>query len=266
MTEQSPAVTVGHPPEALLKAVNPMLRFLLRTPLAGPLRNQLMVLNFKGRKSGRQFSIPVSAHRIDGTSMRIAEAPWKHNFRDGATAEVLHDGKTTTMRGELITDPAVVADLSHRCAESYGVKKRADHDGTQVPRSTGSPQSRSSPRRSLERRSSRSGSPPDRGVKQLWHRRGRRSVSRKRIVIAGLGDSGVLTAIRLARHADVIGISAKPALVSGQELGWRLSRPDHWATSQLDSVRPVPCAGSGAHRARHSDWSRPRGPQGLRRA
>jgi hypothetical protein len=27
------------------------------------------------------------------------------------------------MRGELIEDPAAVADLSHRCAESYGVKK-----------------------------------------------------------------------------------------------------------------------------------------------
>ena len=27
------------------------------------------------------------------------------------------------MRGELITDPAVVADLSHRRAESYGVKR-----------------------------------------------------------------------------------------------------------------------------------------------
>src|SRR5256885_16868892 len=47
----------------------------------------------------------------------------------------------------------------------------------------------------------------------------------RRVVIAGLGDSGVLTAIRLARHAEVVGISAKPALVSGQELGWRLSRP-----------------------------------------
>jgi hypothetical protein len=27
------------------------------------------------------------------------------------------------MRGELVTDPAVVADLSHRLAESYGVKR-----------------------------------------------------------------------------------------------------------------------------------------------
>lgn len=52
---------------------------------------------------------------------------------------------------------------------------------------------------------------------------------RRRVVIAGLGDSGILTAIRLARAIDVVGISAKPALVSGQELGIRLSRPDDWA-------------------------------------
>ena len=47
-----------------------------------------------------------------------------------------------------------------------------------------------------------------------------------------LGDSGVLTAIRLARHADVVGISVKPALVSGQELGLRISRPRAWARIQ----------------------------------
>jgi NADH dehydrogenase FAD-containing subunit len=76
-------------------------------------------------------------------------------------------------------------------------------------------------------------------------------MSRKRVVVAGLGDSGVLTAIRLAKQApniDVVGISAKPALVSGQELGWRISRPDHWAKHNwisfdrfqgLDRVRTV---------------------------
>jgi YD repeat-containing protein len=70
----------------------------------------------------------------------------------------------------------------------------------------------------------------------------------RRVVIAGLGDSGVLTAIRLARHCDVVGVSAKTALVSGQELGWRISRPDHWARHNwisfdrfrgLDRVRTV---------------------------
>ncbi|KUI27793.1 pyridine nucleotide-disulfide oxidoreductase [Mycobacterium sp. IS-1496] len=54
-------------------------------------------------------------------------------------------------------------------------------------------------------------------------------MSRPRVVVAGLGDSGVLTAIRLGRHFDVVGISAKPGLVSGQELGVRLARPDDWA-------------------------------------
>jgi NADH dehydrogenase FAD-containing subunit len=58
-------------------------------------------------------------------------------------------------------------------------------------------------------------------------------VSRNRVVVAGLGDTGVLTAIRLSRHADVVGISVKPALVSGQELGVRVSRPDDWARDYL---------------------------------
>ena len=73
-------------------------------------------------------------------------------------------------------------------------------------------------------------------------------MSRKRLVVAGLGDVGVLTAIRLSRQADVVGISAKPALVSGQELGVRLSRPEDWARDywipfdrfrRLDRVRII---------------------------
>jgi NADH dehydrogenase FAD-containing subunit len=95
-------------------------------------------------------------------------------------------------------------------------------------------------------------------------------VSHKRVVIAGLGDSGVLTAIRLARHAEVVGISAKPALVSGQELGWRLSRPDEWARANwipfdrfrgLDRVRTVHGTLTGADLSartvsvRHDDGS-----------
>lgn len=58
-------------------------------------------------------------------------------------------------------------------------------------------------------------------------------MSPNRVVVAGLGDTGVLTAIRLSRHADVVGISVKPALVSGQELGVRVSRPDDWARDYL---------------------------------
>ncbi|BBX27469.1 hypothetical protein [Mycolicibacterium alvei] len=123
MTEQLPAVSVAHPPKAMLRVVNPALRFVLRTPIAGAARHQFMVLTVRGRKTGRQYAIPLSAHRIDNTLYAMTDAGWKHNFRDGATAEVLHDGQTTTMRGELIEDRATVADLFWRCAESYGVKR-----------------------------------------------------------------------------------------------------------------------------------------------
>jgi hypothetical protein len=123
MTDQSNPISIAHPPEALLRVVNPMMKLLLRTPFAGPARNQLMVVSFKGRKSGRAYSIPLSAHLIDGNLYALAAATWKNNFRDGAPAQVLHNGKTTTMRGELITDKTLVADLYARCAESYGVKR-----------------------------------------------------------------------------------------------------------------------------------------------
>jgi NADH dehydrogenase FAD-containing subunit len=90
-------------------------------------------------------------------------------------------------------------------------------------------------------------------------------MNRKRVVIAGLGDVGVLTAIRLSRDADVVGISAKPALVSGQELGIRLSRPEDWARDywipfdrfrRLDRVRTVQAALTGVDLAGRTVFGR----------
>jgi len=106
-----------------MRAVNPLMRYLLRTPLAGGLRKQFMVLTFKGRKTGREFVIPVSAHHIDGDLYALIEGTWKFNFRGGAVASVLVDGRTTMMRGELVEDPVLTAALFHRCAAAYGVKR-----------------------------------------------------------------------------------------------------------------------------------------------
>jgi apoptosis-inducing factor 2 len=55
--------------------------------------------------------------------------------------------------------------------------------------------------------------------------------SRTRVLVAGLGDTGVLTAGALARHRDlqVVGVSPTTGLVSGQELGLRLADPGAWS-------------------------------------
>ncbi len=123
MTEPSNPISISHPPAAFLRFVNPIMELLLRTPFAGAARHQFMVVDFNGRKSGRPYSVVLTAHLIDGTLYALTGATWKANFRGGASAQLLHNGKTTTMRGELITDKADVADLYARSAESYGVQR-----------------------------------------------------------------------------------------------------------------------------------------------
>lgn len=54
-------------------------------------------------------------------------------------------------------------------------------------------------------------------------------MSKPTVVVAGLGDTGVLVATRLARSCRVVAVTARPALVSGQELGMRLTSPAVWA-------------------------------------
>lgn len=59
------------------------------------------------------------------------------------------------------------------------------------------------------------------------------SATRPRVVVAGLGDTGVLVATRLARTCEVVGVATRPALVSGQELGIRLTDTARWRRTYL---------------------------------
>jgi hypothetical protein len=117
-----PAVDAAHPPDLLLNIVNPALTFALKTPLGG-LIGDFMLVAFTGRKSGKRYATPVSAHALDGALYVVLEAQWKYNFRDGADPQVSYRGKTRTMRGELITEPVAVAGIVDRIARSYSPKK-----------------------------------------------------------------------------------------------------------------------------------------------
>ena len=60
---------------------------------------------------------------------------------------------------------------------------------------------------------------------------------RPTVLVAGLGDTGVLVATRLSRTCDVVGVSTRPALVSGQELGTRLTDLSRWRRTYLVPYR-----------------------------
>ncbi len=123
MAEQAAAVEPSHPPDAVLRVVNPMVRLLLRSPVAGPLRKQLMVLRFTGRKTGHRYDVPVAAHQVGDELWSLTGAGWRHNFGGGADVEVTLDGRTTRMRGELVTNPDAVAHVYARRIDDLGVKR-----------------------------------------------------------------------------------------------------------------------------------------------
>jgi NADH dehydrogenase FAD-containing subunit len=54
------------------------------------------------------------------------------------------------------------------------------------------------------------------------------SKTKPKIVIVGFGEAGVLTAAHLPKTYEVVAISTKPVLLSGQELGMRVTRPERW--------------------------------------
>ena len=60
-----PPVEGAEPPEALAKVVNPLIRLLLRSPLHRPFSRHLIVLAFRGRKSGKRYEVVVGRHEVD---------------------------------------------------------------------------------------------------------------------------------------------------------------------------------------------------------
>lgn len=55
------------PPPAVFRLVNPLMKLLLRSPLHGLVSKRLMLLTMTGRKSGKQYSIPVGYTQVAET-------------------------------------------------------------------------------------------------------------------------------------------------------------------------------------------------------
>ena len=101
----------GGPPawmQPLIKAANPLIAALLRSPLHPLLSSRLLVLRFRGRKSGRRFSIPVSYERQGATLLIYTRHGWWKNLRGGVPVEVVLQGRLVEAYAEAVTDPAQV--------------------------------------------------------------------------------------------------------------------------------------------------------------
>jgi hypothetical protein len=136
----SNAVSVQDPPRLVLRALNPIMRTALRSPLHPAVDKTVMLLHITGRRTGRHYTIPVGRRDVDGQLAAFTHAPWRANIRGGADVEVSHDGRREPMRAELDEDPASVAavfdeqlrTLGWRKASRLGLKLHVDRSPTRV--------------------------------------------------------------------------------------------------------------------------------------
>jgi hypothetical protein len=90
----SPNVRLSPPPPTLMRLLNPLVRRVLSSRHLGGRIDQIMLLEFTGRRSGRRIRVPVALHLIDGVPMAFTHRPWRLNFAGGAPVTITHRGQS----------------------------------------------------------------------------------------------------------------------------------------------------------------------------
>ncbi len=109
----------ARPPPLLVRAMNPAMRAVLRTPLGGLIR-PFALLEFHGRRSDRLLRVPVGWHEIDTGNVVVTPAPWRINFQGGAAVTVHSRGRRLELIGTLDDNPDTVAVALQSLADRRG--------------------------------------------------------------------------------------------------------------------------------------------------
>lgn len=90
---------------------NPMMIWLLKSPLHGTISKGVMLVAVTGRKSGKPISTPTNYLRDGNTLWVISwrDRTWWRNLRGGANVRVLLAGKSVEGRGQVIEEENAVA-------------------------------------------------------------------------------------------------------------------------------------------------------------
>ena len=120
-----PPVEGAEPPEALARVVNPIMKALLHSPLHRPFSKHLIVLAFKGRKTGKMYEVVVGRHELGGALLvptGTTGRRWRLNFRCGTSVEVTLEGSRWRGWGELIEEPDEVTHVHRLLLRRIGLK------------------------------------------------------------------------------------------------------------------------------------------------
>lgn len=90
---------------------NPIMRWLIRSPLHFFVSKNMMLMTYTGRKSGKTYTTPMNYLTIGDYLYTISsrERVWWRNLRAGAPVTLRLRGKDVPAQAEAIEDPDQVA-------------------------------------------------------------------------------------------------------------------------------------------------------------
>ena len=115
------------------KFMNNLMTFMLRSPLHGMMSKFIMLISFRGRKSGKLYTIPVGYMQQGKTVTLFTDHNWWKNLRNNATVTLHIQGKDYQGTTEAIhNQPDIIAPAlaefvqkNSRAAQAYGITLNA---------------------------------------------------------------------------------------------------------------------------------------------
>jgi len=94
---------------------NPLVKFVLRSPLHPFISKSILLISFTGRKSGKLYSTPIN-YAIDGNTITLISKrlrAWWKNLQGGAPVTMLVQGKEQSGTAESVIpdDQMIIAEL-----------------------------------------------------------------------------------------------------------------------------------------------------------
>ncbi|WP_405133214.1 nitroreductase/quinone reductase family protein [Nocardia sp. NBC_01388] len=101
-------MTTTSTPPTVPGYVNWVVKRILRSPLHRVMSRNTMLLNFTGRKTGKQYTAVVRYVREGDLVSCYTDSKWWINLRGGAPVELLIGGKTLSGTATVVKDLAIV--------------------------------------------------------------------------------------------------------------------------------------------------------------
>ncbi len=96
---------------------NPIVRLLLRSPLHGMMSKSLMLITYTGKKSGKEYTLPVT-YLEDGKTIYVMpgmpeKKVWWHNIEQDTPVKLTLRGKVVPARGTRLEPQKDLKAISH---------------------------------------------------------------------------------------------------------------------------------------------------------